>query len=315
VQNKYLQTGVKQHAFYMNEKINLGKRYEFDNSFFKEPQKIGFIKLYQVGELGCECSYQIDSHFQVCHEISYIVSGEGWFYTDGVEFKVSAGDIIINQKNHMHAIKADKDKDLRFLYLAFDFIEDDLDENNRGLVSIFENVRHTIVKDRFDMLVPFTRIMDELYNKAEFSQIMLESYINEILIITYRSFLQKKFSICLPEKSINAVGYTVYSVIRYVDENIYDIQNVKSISGFLGYSYSYLSHLFKDKMGITLQNYISLKKIEKATELIKYGRLSITQIAMKLNFEAVQAFSKSFKRATGYSPVQYQKLNKERDKI
>jgi AraC-like DNA-binding protein/mannose-6-phosphate isomerase-like protein (cupin superfamily) len=294
----------------MNEKMNLGKRYEFDNDFFVKPQKIGFINLFQVGELGCECSFQIDSHFQICHEISYIVSGEGWFSTDGVESKVSAGDIIINQKNHLHAIRSDKNIDLRFLYLAFDFNED-IVESNIGLVSVFENVKNSVVKDKFDMMVPFTKIMDELYNKSDFSLIMLESYINEILIFTYRSFLQKKFSICLPVKSINAVGYTVYSVIRYVEENIYDIQNVKSISGFLGYSYSYLSHLFKDKMGITLQNYINRRKIEKAIELIKYGRLNITQIAMKLNFEAVQSFSKSFKRATGYSPIQYQRLNKE----
>jgi AraC-like DNA-binding protein/mannose-6-phosphate isomerase-like protein (cupin superfamily) len=294
----------------MNEKTNLGKRYEFNNDYFVEPRKFGFVTVYQVGELGCECSFQIESHLQVCHEISYIVSGEGWFSTDGVETKVNQGDIIINQKGHQHAIRASKNINLRFLYLAFDFNED-FEEKNIELANVIENGNNIAVKDRFDMMIPFTKIMDELYNKAEFSNIMIESYINQILIFTHRSFLQKKFSVCLPIKSINAVGYTIYSVIRYVEENIYEIQNIKSISDFLGYSYSYLSHLFKDRMGMTLQNYIHLKKTEKAMELLKYGRLNMTQIAIKLNYQAVQSFSKSFKRTTGYSPIQYQRLNRE----
>lgn len=293
----------------MSEKESLGKRYEFDNSYWVKPEKFGYINLYQVGELNCECSFKVDPHKQVCNEISYVVSGEGWFSTDGVETKVSSGDIYINKKGHMHAIRSDDVNNLRYFYLAFEFNEG-VDENNKALVDIFES-KDSIVKDKYDIMIPFIKLIDELYNKDKFAHEMIESYINQILIITYRLFSKKSFSICLPGNTCRTVGFTVYSVIRYVEDNIYNIQNVKSISDYLGYSNSYLSHLFKDKMGMTLQNYINLKKIEKAIEFLKYGRLNITQISIKLNFEAVQSFSKSFKKATGYSPMQYQKLFKK----
>lgn len=295
----------------MKDKYVLGKQFEFDNHYWFEPQKLGFINLYQIGELCCECGFQVEPHLQVCNEISYIVSGDGWFGTDGKETRVNEGDIYINAKGHVHSIKANDNAPLRYFYMAFEFNEDAQDEIFAPVKRLFSNIENPSTKDKSDIMVPFTKIMDELYSKTEFSNMMIESFAKLIIILTHRSFRQDEKLTPLPIKTINAVGYTVYSVIRYIDNNIYDIHDVKCISENLGYSYSYLSHLFRDKMGITLQNYINCKKIEKAIELMKYGRLSITQVAMKLNYEAVQSFSKSFKRTMGSSPMEYQKKLRE----
>ena len=48
-----------------------------------------------------------------------------------------------------------------------------------------------------------------------------------------------------------------------------------------GYSSSYLSHLFKEKTGMTLQSYLARKKIERGVELMKSGCYSWTQIALE----------------------------------
>ena len=60
-------------------------------------------------------------------------------------------------------------------------------------------------------------------------------------------------------------------------------------------------------MGTTLQAYITLKKMEKAKEMIKRGDITITEIALKLHFESLQSFSKSFRRTVGMSPMEYRK--------
>ncbi|HAY96909.1 MAG TPA: hypothetical protein DCY23_01040 [Ruminococcaceae bacterium] len=75
----------------------------------------------------------------------------------------------------------------------------------------------------------------------------------------------------------------------------------------LGYCDSYLSRVFKEKMGMTLQSYVTMKKMEKAVEMIEQGNFTITEIALKLSFESLQSFSKSFRRTVGVSPMEYRK--------
>jgi AraC-like DNA-binding protein len=103
----------------------------------------------------------------------------------------------------------------------------------------------------------------------------------------------------------------VYSVIRYVENHIFELKSIREISDQLGYSYTYVSHTFKDKTGMTLQRYINHKKVEKALELLKYGNISVTQVANRLQYETVQSFSKAFSRIMGYPPSHYVALQRQ----
>ena len=73
----------------------------------------------------------------------------------------------------------------------------------------------------------------------------------------------------------------------------------------LGYSYNYLSHLFRRKTGMTIQAYVTQKKIEQSTKLLSDEQYSITEIATMLNYDCIQSFSKAFRRAMGVSPTEY----------
>lgn len=77
----------------------------------------------------------------------------------------------------------------------------------------------------------------------------------------------------------------------------------------LGYSPSYLSHLFRAKMGITLQQYINHKKFEASVELLRDDKYSITQITSDLNYGTIQSFCKMFRKTAGCSPTEYRKRN------
>lgn len=79
----------------------------------------------------------------------------------------------------------------------------------------------------------------------------------------------------------------------------------RTIAEELNFSYSYLSHMFRKKTGITLQRHIMIKKIEKSCELIQENRLSMTDIALMLNYKSLQSFSKAFKSVISISPTHY----------
>ena len=73
----------------------------------------------------------------------------------------------------------------------------------------------------------------------------------------------------------------------------------------LGVDYNYLSGLFSSRESITIEQFIILQKIERAKELLKYGELSLSEIAYKLGYSSVQHLSNQFKKTTGFTASQF----------
>ncbi len=82
----------------------------------------------------------------------------------------------------------------------------------------------------------------------------------------------------------------------------------------LGYSYSFLSKLFSEVEGITIEKYLINQKIEKAKELLVYEELNIGEIAYRLNYSSSQHFSRQFKTITGFSPSAFNRNKKGKRK-
>jgi AraC-like DNA-binding protein len=84
------------------------------------------------------------------------------------------------------------------------------------------------------------------------------------------------------------------------------------ISEKLDYDYTYLSNIFSEVKGITIQQFIIINKIEKVKELLLYDQLNLTEIAYKLHYSSVAHLSNQFKKITGLSPSFYKKLKEKR---
>lgn len=72
--------------------------------------------------------------------------------------------------------------------------------------------------------------------------------------------------------------------------------------------YSYLSRLFSQVEGITIEQYFILQKIEKVKEWIVYGEISLSEISYKLGYSSVGHLSSQFKKVTGLTPSHFKKL-------
>ncbi len=83
--------------------------------------------------------------------------------------------------------------------------------------------------------------------------------------------------------------------------------------------YSQLSKLFSEVVGMTIERYFILQRIEFAKELICYDELSLKQIALRLNYSSTAHLSAQFKSVTGMTPSQFKGVNRrqrtELDKI
>jgi AraC-like DNA-binding protein len=83
----------------------------------------------------------------------------------------------------------------------------------------------------------------------------------------------------------------------------------------LDYDYTYLSNLFSETTGTTIEQFIIAHKIERAKELLIYDELSLTEISFALHYSSVAHLSSQFKKVTGLTPTYYKALKKKRRKM
>jgi AraC-like DNA-binding protein len=85
---------------------------------------------------------------------------------------------------------------------------------------------------------------------------------------------------------INKVKNVIIEMIHYTDE-VPKLNYSDYISEKLGYDYTYMSNLFSEVNGITIQHFIIKYKIERAKELMLYDELNLTEISCKLHYSSV----------------------------
>ncbi len=78
--------------------------------------------------------------------------------------------------------------------------------------------------------------------------------------------------------------------------------------------YKYISNLFSEMEGQTIEKYFIHQKIEKVKELMVYDELSLSEIAFQLNYSSVAHLSAQFKKITGLTPSVFKQLNKHNRK-
>jgi AraC-like DNA-binding protein len=110
---------------------------------------------------------------------------------------------------------------------------------------------------------------------------------------------------------IERIQNAVVEMIHYSDE-LPKVNFSDYISEKLELDYTYLSNMFAEIKGFTLQNFIIMHKIEKVKELLFYDELNLSEISYRLQYSSVAHLSAQFKKMTGLTPSFYKKLRKAR---
>lgn len=126
------------------------------------------------------------------------------------------------------------------------------------------------------------------------------------LLISGLELMDDKRAVLI-EKIINVVTELIHHTEESPKMNYSDY-----ISEKLKYDYTYLSNLFSEVKGITLQQFIIVHKIEKAKELLLYDEMNLTQISYKLHYSSVAHLSNQFKKVTGLTPSHFRQLKDKR---
>jgi len=131
--------------------------------------------------------------------------------------------------------------------------------------------------------------------------------LKENLALSGLELLDDKKSVLI-ERIKNVIVEMIHYNIELPNVNYSDYISTK-----LNYDYTYLSNLFSEVKGVTIQHYIILHKIEKVKELLLYEEHNLTEISYLMNYSSVAHLSNQFKKVTGLSPSYYKQMKKKRE--
>lgn len=115
------------------------------------------------------------------------------------------------------------------------------------------------------------------------------------------------------QQLIEKIKNTIIKHVHYnEDDNLHTFSAI--LSERLHRDYSYLSSLFSEVEGTTIEKYIINQKIEKVKELIIYDQLNLSEIAYKLGYSSVAHLSAQFKKVTGLTPSHFKQVGQNKRK-
>lgn len=110
---------------------------------------------------------------------------------------------------------------------------------------------------------------------------------------------------------VEKIKTIIIELVHYTDDQI-KINLSDYLSEKLNHNYTYISNLFSEVKGTTIEQFFLSHKIEKVKELLVYDELNLTEIAYKLHYSSVAHLSNQFKKMTGLTPSHFKSLKSKK---
>lgn len=153
--------------------------------------------------------------------------------------------------------------------------------------------------------------------EVRLGEVLLENDLKPKQKSEFREILQQLGFELLDDKNAALISQIKTLIIEQIQSgNELNLNLSSFLSEKLGKDYSHLSKLFSATLGITIEQFSILQKIEKVKELLIYDEMSLKEIAFTLGYSSPAHLSNQFKKISGLSPSEFKLLTeKERKSI
>lgn len=237
------------------------------------------------------CCFILETDLDVMHEkislaahkMILVTKGEGAFFLGGQKTPFATGNLIFGFKGE--PFYAETEKNCEYMYIHFD------GDRAEELFRRFNIQKNNRCFSGFDGLIPLWK---ESLSRADQQTIDLVS--ESILLYTFSR---------LTGGSIKRDSL-INKVIELLEENFHDSDlSIDSIAKELSYNPKYISHVFREHMGVSFTEYLKTIRIRYAVSLFDHGVDSVKNVALLSGFNDPFYFSTVFKKTVGMSPTDY----------
>lgn len=268
-------------------------------SYFFNNQKD--LKILFSGKAVCESLYSFGPAVRPNYIIHIVTKGKGRYQLDNESYEVTAGQGFIIPPDTRTFYQADKEDPWSYYWIGFEgdlagFYLDALGCSGHHPVFQTENTERII------------QIIEESFSEDQvslFSELMLSARLYEFLALFKQT----------TEHSITRGQLRnphIREAIAYIRSYYATPMTIQSLAEALCLNRSYLSSIFKQEMGVTLQQYLTDHRLTRAAELLGLKNFSIDEIAEYSGYRDTLVFSKAFKRKYAVTPTAYRKAEYEK---
>lgn len=285
--------------------MKLTRKYHYE----KTALHLSDLELIQIGTTHCTKDYAADDPIHLHRnwfELTHVVRGKGTIVTNSVATEVTAGDIYLSFPGDIHGVYTDQQELLNFQFLSLWPTDTTLLGKLEQLMLRHSDPESRVFRDA-DISYLIGSSISEVIVNDEHSADILDGNLHQILRYIFRAFSEEKKQ---AKRAVGSEQELCYQMMNYISTHIYVIDKLSELSDFFGYSYSYLSDLFRKTTGDTLMNYYTNRRLDAAALLLKEDDLSVSAIAELLHYSSIYTFSKAFKKRLGASPTLWQRQNK-----
>lgn len=156
-------------------------------------------------------------------------------------------------------------------------------------------------------IVPLSIKLGEVVLEKEIDEKIKAKFAQELQSVGFQLIDDKK------SRLIEQIKTTIIELVHY-ENNDLKINLSDYLSDRLHHDYNYLSNLFSEVEGTTIEKYFITQKIERVKELLVYDELTLNEIAYQLNYSSTAHLSTQFKKVTGFTPSHFKKIKENKRK-
>lgn len=268
--------------------------------------------------------FEFDKHFKApveSHdfwELVYADKASIVCTADGKDIPLNEGEMLFHKPNETHSLRANGVAAPNVFIISFEckseaarFFEDRKLTVEKSLLkfmyAIIEEGKKTFDLPYSD---PELKKMALLQKPTLGGQQLIKNYLELLLINLMRSETEKEDPdvLFLPREELGE--RVAEQIVSFLKENIYKKLKISDVCRALNYNKSYIFKQFRLATGRSVMAYFTRLKIEQAKRFLRETNLSVTQLSDKLAFDTPNYFSKTFKKLTGYTPLQYKRIHK-----
>lgn len=174
---------------------------------------------------------------------------------------------------------------------------------------------YNYVRTKNDIILnnPFTKILDsfiDLYdlisdNRPSPNDIWKYMNISQLIHNIFTSIYDLNTNISQVKELTPAQETHVNLALKYISDHYPDDLSIDTICAKIGFSKYYFCKLFKQQQGVTIHQYVTNFRINKAKEMLAYSKLSVNTISAKVGFKNSLTFIRAFERAEKMTPSEY----------